>query len=123
MKKLLLSIFLSFNLSARSIVRSPGLYVLNKGHGKATFIREKSPFIKVNVYLYSPDGLVITARSFDGKFEYKEVMNMIPDLGDQWMELLNNSKDGTIKELQMGKNYLYVYYRVEVVSLKQTHKI
>jgi len=119
MKSLLLTLILfSSSLFGKCNPRPEGVYVIKEGRGKIIFENELKQDIMVNVYLYTNDHLVVTGRSYKGKFDYQNVMSVIYDLGDQWMELLKNSKSGAIKEMQLGENFMHYYYRMELVSIK-----
>lgn len=119
MKNLLLTLLLfSSSLFGKCNPRPEGVYVIKEGKGKVEFKRELNQDIMVNVYLYTNDHLVVTGRSYKGKFDYQNIMSVIYDLGDQWMELLNNSKSGTIKEMQMSDNFQHYYYRIELLSVR-----
>jgi hypothetical protein len=119
MKNLLLTLILfSSSLFGKCNPRPEGVYVIKEGQGKVVFKRELNQEIMVNVFLYTNNHLVVTGRSYKGKFEYHNVMSVIYDLGDQWMELLKNSKSGSIKEMQLSDNFQNYYYRIELLSVR-----
>lgn len=119
MKNLLLTLLLfSSSLFGHTNPRPEGIYVIKQGKGKVEFKRELNQEIMVSVYLYTNEHLVVAGRSYKGRFDYKNVMSVIYDLGDQWMDLLYKSKSGTVKELQLGENFTNYYYRIELLSLR-----